>query len=255
MTEGTSAGMVARGSDSPDAAAAKFDQVEATPHRLGARYVFDIEGVATMGGMLESTLRADLRLAMGYALDQQILNGDGTGANVSGLINQLDLDPLPSDTYQSNQPNAVINWARARAGVIQAVDGQYVRNEGAWRILWGKQTYDLLRGAYYGDDTPQDAIQAIGLLGAAQRQSFQIAAPATATVQGQGGASTKKLQSALFLGVGDMMVAPVWQGITLIRDPYTEASKGQVIMTAQMLFDFIIRRKSGLKKYAIRTEA
>ena len=50
-------------------------------------------------------------------------------------------------------------------------------------------------------------------------------------------------------------VAPVWQGITMIRDPYTEAGEGRIQLTAHMLFDFVMRRTDGWEHYWIRTES
>ena len=52
MTAGTTAAMVARGA-SQDAGPARFDVVDAQPHRLAAKYVFDLEGVAELGGAVE----------------------------------------------------------------------------------------------------------------------------------------------------------------------------------------------------------
>ena len=46
-------------------------------------------------------------------------------------------------------------------------------------------------------------------------------------------------------------MVPVWQGITMIRDPYTDAGKAQVVLTAHMLFDFVFRRKDGWKDLAV----
>lgn len=255
MTDGTTAGMVERGDEAPDAKAAKFGVVNATPKRLSARYVFDLEGVATLGAELESTLRADLRRAMGYQMDLQILNGDNADGEVNGLINQLPLTASPADTYASNQPNKVVDWSIARQTLTLLLDGVYARSEAAWRILWGQATYNILRNSYRTAQAQDvDGVAAVAGLGAAQALSFQIAAPATATVTGQSGASTKKLQAALFNSEAGFAVAPIWQGITMIRDPYSEASKAQVVMTAHMMFDFILRRTGGWKKIAFRTE-
>lgn len=255
MTAGTTAAMTARGADGPDAGAAKFDVVNATPHRLTGKYIFDLEGVATLGGLLESTLRADLRNVLGYQMDLQVFNGNDTGANVNGLLNQLPLVKNPADTYASNQPNAVVSWASAKAMFVQLLDGVYARSESDWRALWGQDTYNILRQSYRGtttDDT--DAIDEANNMGVTQRLSFQTPAPAVATVSGESAASTKKLQPVVLNAEAGTAVAPVWQGITMIRDPYTEANKAQIIMTAHMMFDFVLRREDGWKKVALRTE-
>lgn len=257
MTDGTDAAMVARGSAAPDATAAKFTVVNATPHRLSGRYVFDLEGVAELGGLLESTLRADLRTVMGYQLDRQVLLGDGTGANVSGLIKLLELLPPPGLSVDANEVSAALTWANGRQIATDGLDGKLARTESDLRILIGGTTYTqaraLYRNANAGDSS--DLIAALTALGVTIRRSFQIAAPAVATIKGGNAASKKKVQSALVNFEPAAAVAPVWQGITMIRDPYTEAAKAQIVLTAHMLFDFILRRQDGWKRYAIRTEA
>lgn len=38
-------------------------------------------------------------------------------------------------------------------------------------------------------------------------------------------------------------MAPAWQGITAIGDPYTSAAAGQIALTVHMLFSFVLKRK------------
>ena len=254
MTGGTTASMQARAGE-PDAGAARFDVVDANPHRLTGRYVLDLEGVAEMGGLLESTLRADLRRVMGFQFDTQVLNGDGTGANVSGLVKQLDLVLPPGATFQGNDPSAVPNWAAFKAMLTDGLDGAYARTEGDIRLLIGGATYTLARSLYRTNDSEMDAIAMMRGLGATVRRSFQIAKPAVATISPKTAASNKAVQSAVMNAEPGAAVAPVWQGITMIRDPYTNAGKAQIVLTAHMLFDFIMRRKDGWGRWAIRTEA
>lgn len=262
MTDGTSPGMVARGSAGADAGAAKFAVVNASPHRLTGRYVFDLEGVATLGGLLESTLRADLRAAMGFALDAQVLAGSNAGGQVQGLLGQLDLTLPPGSAFGTaalaNDVSAVMAWLTAKAMVTGTPDGKYARTEAGLRILVGSDTYSLLRSVYRGSENQGedlDGIAMIANLGARLSRSFQIPASATATISPKASASTKKVQSLIVNMEPGAAVAPVWQGITMIRDPYSEASKAQVVLTAHMLFDFVMRRKDGWKRYAVRTEA
>lgn len=257
MVNGTTAAMVARGADGPDAGAARFDVVSATPHRLTGRYVFDLEGVATLGGMLESTLRADLRTVLGQAMDAQVLGGDGTGANVSGLLNEIDLTALPGATFATNDV-PVLSWAGLKNGITGTLDGKYARTERDERWLFGHDSYVLARTLYRGANNSGndwDAIEMAANLGVSQSVSFQIPAPAVATIKPKSQNSTKKVQSALVNMEPGAAVAPVWQGITMIRDPYTDARKAQIVLTAHMLFDFVMRRKDGWRRYAIRTES
>jgi len=265
MTDGTTASMQARG-DKPDAGAAKFDVVNATPHRLTGRYVFDLEGVATLGAMLESTLRADLRTELGYQLDRQVLLGDGSGANVKGLLASITPRATPGVTGPPTSGGAapadlgaVISWPLAKQMVTGSLDGRLRRMESSLRFLIGGDTYDLMRTLYRSDNVESpDAIDMIRAMGSRLARSFQLPAAAdlpAGTGKSNNTVGTKKVQSALLNAEPGAAVAPVWQGITMIRDPYTEAGEGRIQLTAHMLFDFVMRRTDGWEHYWIRTEA
>lgn len=257
MTDGTTAAMVERGSGASDAGAAKFAVVNATPHRLSGRYVFDMEGVAELGGLLESTLRADLRQEMGFRMDRQILLGTNASGQVKGLLNSLTRQITPGETFSTDDPSAVPDWNDFRRIAYRGLDGKYARTEADIRLLVGQETYQIAREAFRNANAgdSRDAIFGLRELGATTRQSFIIPDPAVATIPPKTKNSTKKVQSAIVNSEPAAAVAPVWQGITMIRDPYSEASKAQVVITAHMLFDFVMRRTDGWKHYAIRTEA
>ena len=248
MVGGTSASMQARGAE-PDAGAAKFDVVDANPHRLTGRCVLDLEGVAEMGGLLESTLRADLRMEMGFQLDSQVLLGTGAANQVTGLINQLALDEPPGAAAAKDAP--ALTWANAKQIATDGLDGKFARMESDIRLLIGGATYSKSRQLYRTDDSEMDAITALRGLGTTVRRSFLIPAPAKVRIAGQSADSTKKHERAIANSEPGAAVAPVWQGITMIRDPYTSAGKAQIVLTAHMLFDFVMRRKDGWHQYAI----
>ncbi|MDD9990376.1 MAG: phage major capsid protein [Rhodospirillales bacterium] len=251
MVGGTTAAMQARGAE-PDAGAAKFTVVDASPHRLTGRYVLDLEGVAEMGGLLESTLRGDLRTEMGYQLDLQIFGGSGADAQVNGILNALDLDNPPGTA--KGKDSAQLTWANARQIATDGLDGKLARTERDIRLLIGGATYSQMRQLYRNNDAEIDAIGALAALGTRVSRSFQMPAPGVVKIDNTGAAaadSTKQHQRAIANSEPGAAVAPVWQGITIIRDPYSNAGKAQVVLTAHMMFDFLFRRKDGWHQYAI----
>lgn len=251
MVDGTNAAMQARGG-SPDAGAAKFDVVDAHPHRLTGRYVLDLEGVAEMGGLLESTLRSDLRMIMGFQLDQQVLGGTGADNQVTGILNALSLVNPPGAAKGADSP--ALTWANGRQIATDGLDGKFSRVEGDIRLLLGGDTYTKLRSIYRTNDSEVDGYAAIMALGTRLRRSFLIPPEGTVQITGTGAAakdSTKKHQRMVAATEAGAAVAPVWQGITMIRDPYTNAGAAQIVLTAHMMFDFIFRRKDGWHQYAI----
>lgn len=248
MVDGTTASMQARGA-SPDAGAAKFNVVDASPKRLTGRYVLDLEGLAEMGDALEATLRADLRMEMGFQLDNQVLNGSGAANQVSGALNQLADLPWPGLEGAAKDP-AQLTWETARELLYANLDGKYARTESDIRLLIGDSTWRRLRSVYRDGATASniDGVDALRAMGAAVRRSFLIPAEDAYLPS-----ATKREQHLLWSAAREAgsAVAPVWQGITMIRDPYTDAGKAQVILTAHMLFDFIMRRKDGWKDFAV----
>ena len=237
MTGGTSASM-RNVNQAVEADAATFTTTTLNPTRLSARYKFNLEGVAELGTILESTLRSDLRQVMGDALDDQILKGDGNAPNVSGFFNAL-ANPAAATAEEV--------WTDYRNLPIDAIDGLMARNEGDVRFLFGKDTYQHARKTFAVASVTsaenQDAIQAMQALGASVRSSFRV--PAVAG----------KKQDALRILRGARAVAPVWQGITIIRDPYTGAASAQVAMTAHMLFSFGFPRTEGWARINLQVQS
>ena len=232
MTGGTTATMHSA-NDEVDAAAATFTVVNVTPTRLSARYLLNLEGLAAMGQMLETTLRRDLRQTMGDQFDEQIINGNGTAPNVSGLFHQL-TDP--------SNPAAEATFANYRLTATDQLDGKMAATEASIRILVGLATWKHARSKQ-NDDNQLDAIEAAQRLGSRWQNSARI--PDVAS----------KRQDALLTFEPSAAVAPVWQGVTMIRDPYTNAAKAQVALTAHMLFGFAMKRKDGWKQIRFQVEA
>ena len=42
-------------------------------------------------------------------------------------------------------------------------------------------------------------------------------------------------------------IAPIWEGVTILRDPYTEHAKRQISISATMFWNFGIARADGFK--------
>ena len=89
--------------------------------------------------------------------------------------------------------------------------------------------------------TDRSAWEALRDLGVTMEASAIIEAPKT-------GGADKDLQDAVLTSNGSDMVIPVWEGITMIRDPYSGAAKGETALTAHMLFNTAFLRKDAWKR-------
>ena len=60
--------------------------------------------------------------------------------------------------------------------------------------------------------------------------------------------SATKQNAVIRLGMRRDMVAPIWEGVTLIPDEITKAANGQIVVTAVMLHAIKVLRKAGFYK-------
>ena len=224
--------------DAPaDAAAWDISVSALTPTRASVRYLLNIENVAAIGGEAEDLLRSDMRAALGQLVDEQVINGGGDGANVNGIRQRLGGNPA--------DPGDVATAEAFRNLAIDAVDNRWTPDEMSQRFLMGSAAYKFGRRTFLDPDNKTiDAVQSMRNLGAGIRQSSRIAAKADGKVD-------------YYVRTSQPMAAvmPVWEGLSVIRDPYTGSSKAQIALTAHMLYAFTLRRTDGWHWGALKLAA
>ena len=67
--------------------------------------------------------------------------------------------------------------------------------------------------------------------------------------------ASKKQNVVIRRGMRRDMVAPLWEGITLIPDEITKAANGQIVVTAVMLYQVQVLRTEGFHKQAVQVAA
>ena len=221
LTGGVTPSQVAAGA-AKDAQAATFAVETLAPRRLSARYLLRVEDLARFAG-LEGALRRDLRDALADAMDNRVLNGDGTAPNPTGFFSEL---TGPSD------PSALATFGDFLAAAV-GVDGKYGQALPDVRLLVGKESYARASAVFQGS-TGVDAAAYLLARSGGFRVSANAPAPAS-TIQGALTYATGGAGSA---------VAPVWEGLSLIRDPYSGAESGEVSITAVALWAFKIVREA-----------
>lgn len=233
MTAGVTAEMKAAGA-AVDADAATYTVTVINPSRLTARYVFRVEDLAVVAG-LEASLREDLRMAMSDQLDVQILSGDGTSPNLGGLFDDDGL-AAPSEPAAEADVNAYIDLATGQ------VDGINAYNTSDVRFLIGPATLRHSAKKFIAgtDTTAYDKLRS---LSGGVRVSARV--PAV----------TSKKQELLATRMNGVAVAPMWPALTLVRDIYSGAAKGEVALTAIALYGFKVVRANGYTRLKIQVEA
>ena len=246
LTGANEAGLAAAGDPGGRAKGATIDSSTATftsktisPTRLSARYVWAIEDATRFP--LESLLREDLRTVMGLLLDHQVLNGSGATGNIDGLMRNDAAGPLGVDKKTSEK----LAYSGAGSPIHEwydFVDGLAVETAAGVRTLIGLDTYKAMAVIIH-PDTGETALELLSRL----QLSYAVSA-IIADKSATAGADTLNTQQAVQTRNGTDGVIPVWEGITMIRDPYSGAAKGEVALTAVMLANFELLRAEHFRK-------
>lgn len=201
-----------------DAGAATLTVEPVNPVRATARYLFNLENLALVRGYEES-LSQDIRAVLGDKLDALTISGQAAVANVSPAFEGI-LSALTDPTAAS----AVATWSTYLAAFTERVDGKYSQDGSNVRVLVNPVTFQ------HAWDLPAGTDGRAGLLrDVLPAGRFRTSANMPASVTNVAAAI------AFASGNGVGFVAPVWRGISAIRDPYTNASEGQIALTLQML--------------------
>ena len=240
MTGGAAGGMAGPGVEH-DAEEATFVGQNVAPKRASARYVIRAEDAARFEG-LEDTLRGDLRMVMGNLIDAQAISGDGQGANLAGFLSHAAAGEDPAAGA-----GGVVSMAVTDAAVAGGIDGLYANEPGDVRFLIGTGTMRAIL-----------AVRPHAAQGASDATLLSIFRNACGGVRATSRIAQPdpKLQSMYrFVPNGLRFVVPVWEGMELIRDPYSGASKGEVALTVIALYGALMVRNNGVQEVRLRLAA
>ena len=228
LSTSVTGGAVAKSAQAVETAAG-FTVTMAQPRRISGAFRFTIEDAARLSGM-EEALRADIASVLSDELDDQAVNGSGSGdGTVNGLLAILDNPAAPAASAET--------FARYVAAAASHVDGLFAADLGGIRQLVGVATYGHMAGEFRSNNDSMTAEAFLMNRTGGVRTSRRIAAAASNIQQ----AIVRRSNPA-----GDRVaVMPVWNGMQLIRDPYTSAGKGEVVVTAIMLVGDVIVLRSG----------
>ena len=195
-----------------------------SPSRLQASFFYSREDRARFSGMDEA-LRANLSDALADGLDAQIIAG------TEGLFTGTKL--------ANHAAAAVTSYATYRSELAYGrVDGTFAGSVSDLKIIMGAPTYghaaSAFRSANAGDRAAlEDLMQVTG--------GVKVSAHVPAV-------SGNKQNAVIRLGSRRDMVAPIWEGVTLIPDEITKAGAGQIVVTAVLLHAVKILRAEGFYK-------
>lgn len=205
-----------------DSTAAAITVHKSNVKRLTGSYVVRVEDVSQFP-QLETALRQDIPRSIANTFDQQLLSGSGAAPQLKSLISLLG-DPAASTTVET--------FATFISTITGLVDGLHAYELKDLKALIGMKTYEKMSETFAVNTAVSSADYLHDKIGGL-RASNRIAAPSGGDQQG-----------IVRLGMDSMVaVAPVWGGIQLIDDPYTDAAKGHRTITAyQLVSDVLLLR-------------
>ena len=228
LSTSVTGGAVAKSAQAVETAGA-FTVTMAQPRRISGAFRFTVEDAARLSGM-EEALRADIASVLSDELDDQAVNGSGSGdGTVNGLLAILDNPAAPAASAET--------FARYVAAAASHVDGLFAADLGGIRQLVGVTTYAHMASEFRSNNDAMTAEAFLMDRTGGVRTSRRIAAAASNIQQ----AIVRRSNPA-----GDRVaVMPVWNGMTLLRDPFTAARKGEVVVTGLMLVGDVIILRGG----------
>ena len=222
LTSNVGGGFVAESASASETAGA-ITPTDADPRRLAGSFRIRKEDMAKLED-LETALQNNLSMVLSDELDKAIINGTGVSPQLNGLLQQM---PDPSAPA-----SGVETYARYQTAFSSHLDGLYATAPSDIRILMGPHTARHMLGVYRANEDSMTAWTLLSQLYGGGRITRRIADPASG------------IQQAIIARMnpmGDRIgVAPVWSAVEIIRDPYSAAPEGEVVVTATSLVGGVV---------------
>ena len=203
-----------------------FSGEKLVPGRLQASFRYSAEDRARFAGM-DQSLRDNLSMALSDALDKQVIAG------TEGLLTGDEV------AEQQRRRRHQTSRGTSRTFAMGRVDGTYASTTADLRVVVGAGTYAHAGSLYRATESDRTALDRLmALTGDGVRVSAHVPAVSNA----------HKQNAVVRLGMRRDMVAPLWDGVTIIADPYTQAAKGEHILTAVLMHAVKILRTGGFHK-------
>ena len=221
LTSDPAAGTPAENAEQAETTGA-FSADELTPKRIQASFFWSREDAGRMAGMGDA-LREALQSGISDKLDKEILVG------TTGL--------LTGTILANHARSAASDYAMYVAELLYArVDGQYAYDLADIRVVMGSDTFGNA-ATKLPTNGEENALARIRNDSGGVRVSAHVP-----------GETGNKQNAIVRLGTRLDYVAPVWGGVTLIPDEITLAKKGQIQLTAVLLYAAKVIRVGGFYK-------
>jgi HK97 family phage major capsid protein len=187
---------------------------------------------------LEQAVRRDMRGAIQAELDKAVFLGSGSSGEPLGVI-------AGAGTYGINSTavDAAATWSAFRGAVTTFLTNNAASGPGMVRVMIRPEIWDKLEGTVFdsGSGTTEwDRFTRNIPAGNVSMTSNALAAPSGSPT------ASKSLLTTSAGGQAPIYMA-VWGAVDLIRDPYSSAASGGVLLTGLVTVDITVSRTNQLE--------
>ncbi len=224
LSTGAVASVPVRG-DAVTEATASFTVTTLAPKRISAAVRYDRADAATFEYM-DSALRMNLRNAISDKMDAEVLTRATAGLLAFGN------DPTKNAA-------GVSNISHALAAVFAGVDGKYASMASEVKLLLGTSTYADLGSSIFDTGSGVLAGEKVAQVAGGLRVSANVPTKDASTGE----------DALIIAGMGRRnCVSAMWDSVEIVTDPFSDASKAEIVLTAITMFDFAILDEGGFTR-------
>ena len=213
----------------------------ASPKRVGAALGLTLEDIAAIGqANFESVLRQNVSLVLSDELDDQMINGDGSNDDLTGIFQRLDNPDAPAAAAET--------WERLIAIQSSGIDGLWASMLSQIAMVVNPETYRLMASTVRsGNAADQTALEHMTRVGESVWTNKRMPAKANHIAQG---ILCRKGRPGMRTAV-----SPTWGSIS-IDDIYSGARKGERHFTVSAIVgDVILVQPAAYAQIAFRVSA
>lgn len=191
-------------------------------HTGGAQMIISRKALKQAGEGLESAIRRDLNAAIGAELDRVVISGTGTAGQPLGII--------PGATaygITSTAVGATATWAAFRAQIVAFMEANAISSPSQVDLAFDPTIWADLDAALISGTAVSEW----------DRLTKHVGAPAISNVI----PDRTAILTATVQGIAPGYLG-IYGGVDLIRDPYTKAQSGQLVLTGLVTADFTVPR-------------
>lgn len=206
-------------------AASEYETAERSlnpDHTGGAQMVISRKALKQAGEGLEAAIRRDLNAVIGTELDRVVINGAGSAGEPLGII-------PGAVTYgiASTAVGAAATWAAFRAEIVAFMEANAITSASQVNLAFDPTIWAELDAALIAGTAVSEW----------DRLTKHVGTPAISNVL----PAETAIMTANVQGIAPGYLG-LYGGVDLIRDPYTKAASGSLVLTGLVTADFTVPR-------------